>query len=289
MINYADDSTLVTALNSITDEEINRELANVYNWLCINKLSLNIPKTKFMVFHSSQKAINVPRVEINGIEIAQVTSFKFLGVTLDSHISWKPHINNIKCKISKTCGVLNKLKNTLPQYILKQIYQSSIAPHLNYGLLAWGKNPGTLVQLQKKAIRIIAKTKYNAHTDPLFKRFKILKLEDLKKLNELKFFHKITNSMLPEYFLNNFINTNYNIHNISTRNATSLATPVHRHQLFKSSLRYSIINTVNSLPPTILSKCRTHSLNSFTDHVKQFFFNSYPENCSIHNCYVCRT
>ena len=56
--------------------------------------------------------------------------------------------------------------------------------------LAWGYENERLTKLQKKSVRIITLSKYNAHTEPLFKKLKLLKLTDLLKLNELKFYYK---------------------------------------------------------------------------------------------------
>jgi hypothetical protein len=75
-----------------------------------------------------------------------------------------------------------------------------IVSHLNYCILAWGYESTRVSKLQKKAMRVISISKYNAHTEPLFKNLKLLKIEDILKLNELKFYHKFENGLLPTYF-----------------------------------------------------------------------------------------
>jgi len=64
--------------------------------------------------------------------IKQVRSAKFLNVYLDEHLTWSDHVETIIGKISKTCGILNKLKYRLPQSILLNIYNTLILPHLQY-------------------------------------------------------------------------------------------------------------------------------------------------------------
>ena len=62
--------------------------------------------------------------------------------------------------------------------------------HITYGILVWGNHAARIAQLQKKVIRIITNSRYNAHTSPLFKSLNCLKFEDLYKLNVLKFYFK---------------------------------------------------------------------------------------------------
>ena len=291
MINYADDTTLLTTLNydnnTTADEHMNKELNQVYEWLCTNKLSLNVSKTKFMTFHPPQKHIRKPVLKINNKEILETDEFNLLGVIIDKSLNFKPHITKITNKISKTCGILNKLKQILPRHILIQIYNALVAPHLNYGILAWGHSIARLTQVQKKVIRTITCSKYNAHTEPLFKRLNILKFEDLRNLNRLKFFHKFSNNCLPEYFLTNYIMRNRDIHDRNTRNQNRYIIPQHSHQFFKTGLRYSLVITVNSTPGELLSLCETHSLKAFAHRVKQSFLNKYEIACNITNCYIC--
>ena len=80
MLMYADDTTLYYNINqTITAETINRELIKISQWLGANKLSLNVAKTKFMIFHASKKSVIYSELQINGNNIERVTQFNFLG------------------------------------------------------------------------------------------------------------------------------------------------------------------------------------------------------------------
>ena len=164
---------------------LNYELSLVCEWLNINKLSLNINKTKFMVFHSYQKEVLhlTPCLKIADTVIENVNEFNFLGVHLDSHMTWKSHTDKLALKLSKYTGILNKLKHYLPSYIVRTLYFTLIHSHLNYAILTWGYKCNRLKKLQKRLIRVVTSSKYNAHTDPLFKITQILKLEDLLNPN----------------------------------------------------------------------------------------------------------
>ena len=88
MLMYADDTTLYCNINqNIGEELINAELTKLWEWLGANKLSLNIAKTKYMVFHTSKRNVIYPNLKVNNNNIERVTEFNFLGVILHSHMT----------------------------------------------------------------------------------------------------------------------------------------------------------------------------------------------------------
>ena len=151
---FADDSTFLNSMNTdltiVHSNVINDELAKIHDWLAINRLSLNIKKTKFMIFHTINKRIFIPKIKIAGIDIERVHNFNFLGLTINENLSWKDHIEKIANKVSKIFGIINKLKHYLPLYILKQMYFCLIQSQFNYSILAWGYDLTRLTKLQKK-------------------------------------------------------------------------------------------------------------------------------------------
>ena len=118
-------------------------------------------------------------------------NFNYLGIIINEHMDWKNHIINISTKISKVIGTLKRLKHYLSTQTKLYIYNALITPHLNYGILAWGHESSRLSKLQKAAIRTITGKRYNAHTDPLFKEIKVLKVNDIFTLQQYKFFTSI--------------------------------------------------------------------------------------------------
>ena len=156
-------------------------------------------------------------IKINDTPIARVSSFDFLGLSLNENMSWKTHCDKIGNKIAKYLGVFNRLKRQIPSHILKTLYFSLIYPLLNYCINTWGYECHRIDKLHKKIIRIISCSKYNAHTEPIFKSLSILKLEDVLSLNVLKFYFKYYHSDLPEYFRCITIIERTQIHNYNTR------------------------------------------------------------------------
>ena len=294
---FADDTSLKSYMNihvptfskQNLSNTINKELENVHNWLAVNKLSLNVKKTKFMVFHTRQHNIqlHIPELKIGNKTIDRVENFDFLGLTLNDKMCWKPHVNKIASKISKYVGILNRLKRYVPSHILKMIYNSIVQSNLNYCILAWGYNCGRLKILQRKAIRIITNSKYNAHTSPLFKKLSLLKLEDMFKMNMLKWYHKYVNNKLPHYFKGYRIQTQEEIHNHDTRNKSDVTRPLSRIQAARKCLRNHISVIIRATTPNILDKTKTHSFQGFSRYARDRIIEEYQEECVIENCYIC--
>ena len=242
-----------------------------------------------MTFHTPRRQLTPAALNINGIPIEHTTQFNFLGIILDTHMNWRPHISKIATKISQTCGALNKLKYIIPQQAKIHIYTALIQPHLTYGILSWGSSPHTktIIQIQKRALRTIPYNfKYNAHTEPILKKLNFLNLKDLHKYFMFKFYYKYCNNMLPEYF-SNFIVRGHQ--GLGGRAGHRLVLPMHRCHFFKSGLRYSISLAINSIPENILDRCLTHSIKIASLHFKRNLSSFYSEHCSIANCYICST
>ena len=187
-----------------------------------------------MIFHMPQKSIPNIQLMIDGIMIQRVQNFNFLGVILNENLNWGSHISHVSNKISRTIGILNKLKNILPENIKLVLYNSLILPHINYGILSWGYKYDRIFKLQKKAVRIITLSKYNAHTEPLFKYLKVLKILDIIITQELKFYYKYKHKQLPGYFQAIKLNTNQDIHTYNTRNHTQIHITRINHEFAKN-------------------------------------------------------
>ena len=85
----------------------------------------------------------------------------------------------ISNKISRSLGIMCKLKRFLPQNILIILHNNLIPPHLQYCIFSWGFKSDRIFKLQKRAVRIITCGKYNAHTEPLLKTLNLFKIEDI--------------------------------------------------------------------------------------------------------------
>jgi hypothetical protein len=273
MIIYADDTTLFTSMCSTNANEVsilNEDLTAVSEWLKLNKLSLNISKTKAMILHTPQRKFLYPDIYIDNIRISFVDEFNFLGIIIDKNMKFKAHLCHISKKISKAVGIMSKLKNLLPKSVMLHIYNALIQSHLNYGLILWGNQSKNIFKLQKKAIRIVNNVKYNAHSSALFKKDHILKFGDMCALHDFTFCYKFIHGILPKYFIHT-MSRDVTQHEYLTRQVSNLRIPAVRHEFARNSMTYRYPTLINSMPLAIRNKIYSHSYQGFKLFVKHFF------------------
>jgi len=196
---------------------VNQEFHKTVNFFCSHRLSLHPEKTKFMIV-SSSTVTNVPNIVINYNSLLGIQDpskifkmnyinnsptpyAKFLGVLIDPKLSFKPHISYITKKISTSLYFLRGAKKVLNPRALKFIYYSLFHSHLIYASQLWSCCSESLlkpiVTKQKMAIRILTNSKYNSHTEPLFKKLDILPFAQLCLFFKLQFMHQFTQNFLP--------------------------------------------------------------------------------------------
>ena len=112
---FADDTNMFITGKDIQDmcDRLNEDLVKIQEWLCYNKLSLNILKTHHMIFTPRNKIVNDVHVVINNEKIERVYTTKFLGVQIDAQLNWKRHIGYTCKKLSKCIGILAKSRKVL--------------------------------------------------------------------------------------------------------------------------------------------------------------------------------
>ena len=113
---FADDTSILFADKSLDaiERTVNYEMKNVSEWLLANKLSINVAKSHFFIVrpHKNNRVINQ---KINDENLKQETSSKYLGVLIDDKLNWKHHTNQLNTKISKSIGILYKLRHLVPK------------------------------------------------------------------------------------------------------------------------------------------------------------------------------
>ena len=200
---YADDTTIYFNLDDFPIENrevlINDELEKVNKWLKLNKLSLNVDKTKIMLFHK-RRPVTPIQFSMNNRIIDVLQYFNYLGNMLDADMSWKTHVAMVKNKLSRINGILHRLEYIYPQNILITLYKSFFVSHINYGSLFWGHTGGALDKIKKRVVRTITYSNYIAHSEPLLKELNLLKVKDLFELKNFKFLFNLYHNNLPPYF-----------------------------------------------------------------------------------------
>ena len=257
------------------DSILNHELEKVSQWLIANKLSINIKKTKYIIFRSRQKSLNHPNlmIRINNELIERKQSIKFLGVIFDENLSWKEHIKTIASKISRTIGVISKSKFYVSQTSLFKLYHSLVYPYLYYGNIIWGStyktNLNRLKILQKRIVRIITKSSYDAHTAPLFHNYHLLNLDNIHTLQVGLFMFTVNSKTIPSIFQSMFCK-NSEIHQYATRHSNDYRIQFCRTNINKFSIAACGPKLWNTLPRDLKTN---HSLFSFKKKLKKHLLN----------------
>ena len=235
---FADDTNIYYESNDLKNLEktVNEELKKLSLWLNLNRLALNISKTNFVIFRSSQKVPNHSvTLLMNKKALLQKDHVKYLGVLLDQHLSWKYHIKSVALKVSRGLGIIAKLKPFLKDNLIRTIYFSVVYSHLYYGIQAWGSaDPTTLNKLsilQNKAVRILSGVQYFQiygeepgplpPSDPLYKKLEILKIQDIYELSISNFVFSTLTFDSPAIF-DGWFTYDHEVHDHTTRSSANV-------------------------------------------------------------------
>lgn len=244
---FADDTTLIIKArkNESIEEIANSTLADVITWLECNNLQINLIKTKAMEYRSyNSNELNIQLAYNNNL-IRKVNTFKFLGITIDQHLNWKEHIDQLCNKLDRYVYALKRLRQTISLEAALTAYHGYVASVLNYGLIMWGNSVDAdrAFKLQKKCIRSICNAGFLDTCKPLFKKLNILPLPCLY-IREVCCFVKLH----PIYY------KKYN--EVSTRNVREKYTyllhkPPSHAQIYKQNIYNMSIILYNKLPTFI--------------------------------------
>ena len=257
---FADDTNLLFSSKNpkLITKLLNKDLKLLFEWLCANRLSLNVAKTEFIVFRPPKRPLKERIVlKLNGTKIHESPKIKYLGVLLDPYLRWNHHINELTKKLNSAIGMIYKIRHDCTQPVLVSLYYTLFHSHLAYCLSIWGtSNDGYLSKLtvlQKKVIRAITLSDFNAHSTPLFKHLKILKVKDLYNQKIMSLMWDFDHSKLPLSLSALFTRRN-EIHNRNLRdqkyNKLYTANRFHNRHGYDSFTHYgaTLLNKVKVIP-----------------------------------------
>ena len=176
-------------------------------------------------------------------------AYKTLGIYLDESLSLNYNTSILCKKLSKAIFILSRVRHLLPLRILKTIYHSLFHSHLNYcsTILACTSKSNTdrIFKLQKKAVRIITNSTFNAHTDPIFSRLNILPLQTIIYQSNLYLMHSIYHKYAPSSLCNLFPTNVDRAHNYELRNVDDYSLPRIRYTYLRNFPFYQLPKTWN--------------------------------------------
>jgi len=248
-------------------QHVNAEINKMAIWFRANKLAVNKSKTKYIIFRTRGKKINanVPNIIFDenerdcpfnqelvtplerihsGHQNVDGQSYKLLGIYLDEHLTFDAHVNHLCKKLSRSLYCIKMAKNNINPPGLRALYFALIHSHLSYCPIILNcmtkTNLNKIEKIQKKAIRIISKSQYNAHTAPLFLNLKILPLEKIIKQSKLLFMHSVYYDYAPTSFQQTWIKNNERDNAPNLRNENDFRLPNPRIEFFKKIPLYAL-------------------------------------------------
>jgi hypothetical protein len=280
-IMFADDTNIIYSHKDpkLLESTLNKELNIISNWFKLNKLSLNIKKTNIMIFKNKYSHVPTPdiKITIDDKNIDRVKVTKFLGILIDDNLSWKSHTSHVTKIVSKYNGIFRRLRPFLPLDVLNSLYNTLVFPYLNYCAIIWADNNNahihSLFLIQKKIIRTCTNSVWLAHTDPLFKSLKTLKINDLYTFQLAQFMYQYHYNQLPSDILDqDYFVTNKDIHSYNTRHCDNLHVKLTNTRLAENIPRIQGALLWNSLHSTFK---QSPSLQIFKRRLKDHLLTNY--------------
>jgi hypothetical protein len=193
-------------------------------------------------------------------------------------LNWKHHVSFVSNKIAKCLGVLKKINQIVDSVTLHLMYNALILPNLTYCNIVWGctyeSNLDCLLKLQKKAVQLISKSKFNAHAEPLFNKLKILKIYEINKLQIITLMYTSSKQTQPVELTKFFTRFCFPIRTTiyRTRSMGNLNIPAFRTNIRKFSIMCYGPRLWNSLPESVVNVNSVHCLKK---KLIEFFLLSY--------------
>src|SRR5690606_25281519 len=196
ILSFADDTSVTISAENLKDlyYKANIMFNRIYKWLCRNQLALNINKSKYIKYswyldslethkaytirmHDKFCSVDLNLNNCNCCSIECVDNVKYLGVLIDSALSWRSHIGKLCKKLRYVLLCISKLKHVTSIKFLRIIYFSLFQSHIQYCLPVYGSAfpsiMNSLFLVQKKCIRQIGFNNTINSTNALFKEFDI--------------------------------------------------------------------------------------------------------------------
>ena len=265
---FADDTAITISNKDCNDlvMTLNDELHKLSQYTVLNRLSINVDKTKSIVFSNknSENILN-SSISICNQNVEFTKNVTYLGIKLNNKLDFSDQVDFVVDKVAKQTGILFKIRKNLDIRTRLTFYYSFIYPHLIYNVLIWGGAYPTVIQKlvvqHKKTIRTIADIPYNGHTSSTFRMYKILKFSDIYKYHVLIYMYK--NRSKPIFNVQ---------HDVSTRNRNNLVSSFQRLKRTQNSVYYIGPKFWNELPNRVRNSSR---LCEFKNNLKEHLVAAY--------------
>ena len=283
VLNFADDTVLYMDFDGLNNVEnfINNELEKVNVWMETNHLRINASKTKYMIFAPNNEifshASNIKLKIGKSLHLEQVDEYKYLGLIIDSKLTWNSHIQRLHSKLSQSLGILYRCRHYLNKKSLILLFHSLFSTHLNYGILCWGRCGGlkSLQIIVNKAIRCINFLSYRDNVSHYYYKDNFMPIDDIYKLELGKFMFKFNKNLLPSTFNNYFQRASSVHHHLTRYSKNNYFVPQSKKNSGLKCLSSLGTDLWSGIPDSLKAK---NELSSFVNNYKELLKVKYNSN-----------
>ena len=260
---YADDTMIQrsgTNIDSICND-IQNDVNKISQWFEFNKLTLNVEKSCIMLVGSKPNIANIStndiKIYLNGALLNVLDKHTYLGLTIDSSLTWDDYINNLCRRLSSRVGLLQRLSNVLPIHYMNQLYTSFVQSLIDYCLTVYGQTSTTnlnkIQRFQNRAARICtANFDFTIPSSDIIKQLGWQCISQRIEYLTAILMYKCIHGDAPVY-MSNYITYVNEVHHIRTRQSCSnyLHVPSVRTRSMQKSFQYYGPSLWNSLPNSV--------------------------------------
>ena len=276
---YADDTVIFVKGKDHSEAaaQLTKVMVNVTNWLNNCYLQLNSSKTVAMFFAKTNKSYTEPDVFISGQRIQTVNEYKYLGIMLDSNLTFKHHVKKVSNILKFTLANFRHLRNHMTTEAATMFMFSLIISHINYCLPTWATansttlNPVISLYKQQKALKILDKKSRSFHHCTILNKYRLLSWNNLVIFKNCCLIYKIRHSLAPPPLcgLIKFRSPTTGVTRGAARGDCEI--PLRKTVFGQSAFTYRAANEWNTIPQTIRESI---SYNSFKKNLKKWLIDS---------------
>jgi hypothetical protein len=257
---YADDTSVYVVGKELSEIErnLNADMDILNKWCLVNRIGINISKTKCMLMMTPQRRARMSNadlnIKINDLNIPCCSEEKILGVHVNNSFDYSKHISHVCNSINYRLYVLQRIKAHLSVKARIVYCNSYVLPHLDYCCTIWGnttqENLLKLFRLQKYAARLVFDD-FESRSFGLLEKLKWIPVKYRIDFHKLIMVFKTLNGLAPSYLLDHFkfrTNSRYAFRMLS---GECMGIPKAHTEMYKKSLAYSGPKLWNDLPPLI--------------------------------------
>ena len=188
---YADDTVIFTHNPdlAVARSNLQRDLDGFAQWSNTNALSVNVKKTKFMVYGSRARVKRAKDVSlnINNVQIQRVPNYKYLGFTMDPRLSFSNHITTLLNTVAHKAYILSRIRRFITEFAALRIYKAMLLPYFDYADIVYDKarqlDIEKLQRAQNKCLKICMLTNVKTNMDLTHNHTNIPKLINRRKVH----------------------------------------------------------------------------------------------------------